>query len=467
MFLRTLSPLLLLAAAVSAQTGPFQDGELLIYNPNGNDPQLLRVDPSTGQAAVLHHDNFTWGGWADSMVYDPYRGAVVASMSFPPDPYWKERPWVLGSDGSAVAIPGIEDEVLNGMEAIGDGRIYFQRNVLGNAAIEYFDASNQIHVLMDETGLAPVSLEIEHMVYDPVGNALIASANPWWTGVNCTASDQNALYRLPLSPDGSQLAAPISCTSLVAGSLICMGLSRMPDGNIMAVFAGTTQFGFLYPEKFWSVDPTTLSASLWSESTLADLNGGLYSSRLNKVLVFEDGTNTLRSYGFGQDDNGTILNVSLPIGDGTTGYSPADTMVQLDVFGPDCLGYAANHGVGLAGSGGLVPTLGAVGCPDLGLSWSLAMGQVVGGAFGILFAGTAVTALPFKGGTFYVDGLALGLSFFVGGASGVAGAGDLNVPLVLSEPGLSGFEIVLQAGFQDPGALFGVSLSPALRVKGW
>lgn len=463
---RTLIALSLLACAAAAQTGPFQDGELLIHSPGVGGPELIRVDPSTGQAAVLT-DALYWGGWADSMVYDSYRGAVVASLSMAPDPYWKYRAWVIDSDGSAVAIPGVEAQTLHGMEAIGDGRLYFQRKVHGNTTIEYFDAANQLHVLMDETGSAPAAVALEHMVYDPVGDALIASANPFWTVGGCGDPTKNTLYRIPLSADGSQLAAPVTCVSLVAGTLNCMGLSRLPNGRILATFAGTASFGFPYPEKLWSIDPTTLGAVLWSTSDLTDLNSGVYSTRLGKAVVFEDLANELRTYGQGQGGDGTLLPVSLPIGDGTTGFSPGSNMVQLDVPGPGCQGEATSHGVGLAGAGARVPTLGAVGCPDLGLTWSLAVGQVVGGAFGIVFAGTGTTALPFKGGTFYVDGLALSVSFVVSGTPGVAGDGSLNLPLVLNEPGLAGFEIVLQAGFTDPGAVFGVSLSNALLVTGY
>lgn len=458
--------LTLAAAAVTAQTGPFQDGELLIHNPNGNDAQLIRVDPTTGNAAVLLED-FFWGGWADSIVYCPHRGAVVASLALPPDAYWQHRPWVVSWDGTTTSIPGIFAERLSAMEAIGDGRIYFQREGFGTTTIEYFDAANQLHVLMDETGLAPAAVEVEHMVYDPVGNALIASSNPWWSTGNCSGTQSNTIYRIPLSPDGSQLAGPVTCTPLVAGSLICMGLTRQPNGNILAVFAGTTTLGFQYPEKIWSIDPTTLSASLYSNSALIDLNGGVYSAQLGRAILLDDTANVLRTHTLGQGGSGTLLPVSLPIGDGTTGFSPASDMTILDVSGPSCVGYSTTFGVGLEGSGGLVPTLAGVGCPDLGSPWSLAVTQALGGAFGYLFVGTSVNAVPLKGGTFYVGGLALSLPVVTSGTPGFAGAGELNLPAMITDPTLAGVELVFQAGFVDPGALANATLTNALRVAGW
>ncbi len=452
------------APSAASQTGPFQDGELLIRNPNGSSPKLIRVEPSTGQAAVLIEPG-GWGGWADSMVYDPHRGGVVACISLPPDPFTGYRLWVIDSDGSAVAIPALFGVVVHSLEPTVDGRLYFQRSGFGNTTLEYLDAANQLHVLMDETGLAPAAVEVEHLVYDPVGNVLIGSASSGWSSGSCGDPTMNTIWRIPLSADGSQLSGPVTCTPLAASSLNSMSLSRLPNGRILATYAGTNPFGFTIHEKMWSIDPATLGAVLWAESDLADINAGVYSTRLDRAVLFYDTTNELRTYAQGQGGGGTPLPVSLPIGDGTTGFSPADNMVQLDVLGPGCIGYTANHGVGLAGTGGLVPTFGAVGCPDIGETWSLSIGQVVGGAPGVIFVGLGVTALPFKGGTFYIDTLLLTLGIAVGGTPGVAGAGSLNLPVLITDPNLAGIEFVLQTGFQDAAGPSNASLSNALRFK--
>jgi hypothetical protein len=467
---RTPALALLLAASLSggalAQTGPFAAGEIIIHNPNGNDAELLRVDPTTGQTAQLAPFTY-WGGWADSLEYDPYRGGLIVPMSYGQASTFDYQPWVVQGDGSAVPLPGIVGDYVHGLAPAADGRLYFQRGFGPGTQIEYYDAGNSLHVLMDETGAAPVSLAVEHMLYHAPSNALLVSQNPWWSGAGCTGTTENSIYRLPLTADGSQLAGPITCTSIIASSLSIMGLDWLPDGRVLVTSSGTTTLGFAYPDKLWAVDPVTLSSSLWSQCDPADLNGGVYSDALGKAVVFYDNPNELRTFGAGQGGGGTTLPTTMPIGDGTTGFSPASNMTDINALGPGCAGYALEHGVGLAGTGGRVPTLGAIGCPDLGLTYSVVIDQARGGAVGVLFVGLGTISAPFKGGTFYVGGLVFTLDLVMSGALGATGKGQMNLPVLLTDPAFSGLEIVLQAGFADAAAVKGASLSNALRVAGF
>lgn len=46
--------LTLLAGPALAQSGPWQGGEIIIYNHNNQNRQLLRINPDTGHGAARH-----------------------------------------------------------------------------------------------------------------------------------------------------------------------------------------------------------------------------------------------------------------------------------------------------------------------------------------------------------------------------------------------------------------------------
>jgi hypothetical protein len=225
--------------------------------------------------------------------------------------------------------------------------------------------------------------------------------------------------------------------------------------------AGTSSFT---GDKLISVDPWTLAISGWAHPTQWDINGGCYSSRIGKAVILDDGTNELRTFAPGQNDAGTQLVCDVPLGDIQTGYSPSESMWEIDVNGPGCFGSAIPFGAGLAGSNAIVPLLGVVGCPDVGSPFTISIDNVLGSAPGLLLAGPAPAAIPIVGGFLYVDPILQMEPFTVSGPLNNPGVGSFGLPIFVTDPAVTGLVIFLQAGFVDPGAVQGFSLTNGLKL---
>jgi hypothetical protein len=453
---------LLLIAPAPAQTGPWTDGELVVRSvlPSSQTQAIYRIAPETGHGVELV-SGFYWGGWAGSMVFDPYRDALLTSMSLPPDPYWREELWVVSHDGSTVVIPGFTDVPLRALAPIGDGRVYFQRHQGNpNWEVEYLDASNQVHTLMDDTGAVPFSFSVEHMLYHAPTNSLIATNSGWWSPNDCVTG-LSSVFRIPLSPDGSQVAGPVTCASVAGVSNNIMSMDYLPGGDILLNMAGSQYFD----DTLRRLDPLTLATTIWAQPGPPDLNGAVWSARIGRAVVLDDGANVLRAYLPGQAGGGTVISADVPVSPGTSGYSPAETMTRVDLNGPGCVGTSHAFGTGVAGKGGFVPSLGAVGCPDIGKPFSLSIDDVVGGGVGALAVGFTAGAVPIAGGTLYVVPISSQLPVVAGGDPDAAGAGSYSMPLLFPDPAFAGFTVYLQAGFFDAGAVQGISLSNGLLLS--
>jgi len=122
-------------------------------------------------------------------------------------------------------------------------------------------------------------------------------------------------------------------------------------------------------------------------------------------------------------------------------------------------------GAGLAGSGGLVPTLAFGGCPTLGSSGTLDTAGALGGAPGALFVGRRRVDRPFLGGVFHPGPEAWLHLHMADGTPGAAGAGSSSYAFGLpTDPSLVGVRFTAQAAYADPGALHGVSLTAGLTI---
>ncbi len=156
-----------------------------------------------------------------------------------------------------------------------------------------------------------------------------------------------------------------------------------------------------------------------------------------------------------------------------TGFSSAatnlvsgDTNVSIDIFVRSrCWVEFQSFGMGLAGSGGIVPSLSGKNgaCVE---GFSLAIDQVLGGAAGLLFIGAAELAQsPVLGGTFYIDlgAPVVAVALVVSGRSGIIGTGSFSFPAADATP-IDGSTIVMQFLAADPGAAAGVSMTNAIRV---
>ena len=451
---------LALCPAPAAQTGPFQDGELLVHKQLFGQPEaFLRVVPETGASAALI-SGFVAANTPGGFVFDSFRNAVVASISQPPDFPLNYKPWVIAHDGTSVALPGISFQGLRALCSKGDGKLYFQRST-GSTTIEYYDAGNQLHTLLDAAGQAPFQLSVQHMLYDAPGNALIATVTWSSFGIGCVAG-MNTVYRIPLSADGTRVGGGVTCAPYLSGLQEINGLDALPDGRMLITLSsGVANVN----GRLAVVDPATLSVTPWASPAPTNLRGGVYSARLGKAVVFDTFFAVLRRYGAGDTGDGVLLTVSQAFDDGIAGANSTQRIVEIDALGPACNGFHTTYGSGKAGTGGFVPKLSATGCPDLGEPWSIVISDAVGGAGGLLFVGFAPASLPFIGGQFLVGSVVLEVPIVVGGLAGSAGTGSLAIPVLLNDPLLLGFDLYLQAGFFDAGASFGASLANGLHFQ--
>lgn len=475
--LRTVSAItralfLFTATPAIAQTGDWTEGEIIVRSTIATSGQaaLLRVVPESGATAVLTTTQH-WGGWAGSMVFDSHRGGLLSNMSQPPDGTFTYRLWLVSHDGTSTAMPGFTGN-LKALASAGDGRVFFIRytsSTQGPATIEYFDANDSIQSLKQSDGITPFQADVEHLLYDPSSNALIGSSSAQWAATHCSTTG-SSLYRYPLSADGLRVEGPIVCTSVPTSLLFgdIMALDHLPDGNVLV----TTATAFLgAPHAMLSVNPVTLAVNSWATPSQHDINGGVWSARLGRAIFHANSGSAwwipdgLFSLGAGEASFGVAIPTGLPL-PGGGGFSPYENMVEVDLLGPGCHGFQIPYGVGLAGKSGFVPMLGVIGCPDIGNVFTLAIDGVVGGASGVLIAGIAAGSVPFLGGTFHVGGpLLVVIPLTVGGTPGLANAGSLALPAVLTDPVLIGLDIHLQGAFVDVAAIQDVSLTHGLRLQ--
>lgn len=117
------------------------------------------------------------------------------------------------------------------------------------------------------------------------------------------------------------------------------------------------------------------------------------------------------------------------------------------------------YGVGLAGTGGLEPKLSGAGVPQLGGSVTINVSDGLASTGGVMVASPGQAHLPIFGGAVLVFPFAI-VDMFVldpGGAGGVT----YTIPLM---PALVGVPFYAQAGFLDPGAVQGVSMTHGLKL---
>ncbi|HEX5011208.1 MAG TPA: hypothetical protein VFY71_12495 [Planctomycetota bacterium] len=457
---RPLFALALLSATATAQTGPWKDGELIVrMNPGGSFENVIyRIDPQTGHGAMLA--DTTYLGTAGSAVFDNYRNGVLAYCSVPPDSWALQSLWLFAADGTATKL-GLSGAYPGALAPTGDGRIFFQRDdVVWWPQIEWLDASNVAHVLMDSTGTAPYQHTVDAMIYSPAQNALFAAtregAPDACSGALCS------VLRIPLSADGTRVGGAVTCTTWDGGGTENpTNFDELPGGDLLLTFNSS----YVAPDKFQRVNAATGALSTFAKCIPHDVDGGVWSPAVSRIIIINDGTNQLETYTAGDDGTGDALVTDVPVSGFTSGTGPGNLIFEVKLGGPGCAGLLAPYGAGLGGKGGFVPVLAGAGCPDVGNGFAITIDHAVGGASGLLFVGLSQAALAFKGGTFLVGSLALQVPLAVGGAPGQAGAGFLSLPGAILDPALIGIDIYLQAGFQDGAAVKGASLSNGLRLQ--
>jgi hypothetical protein len=461
-----LAPLTLSALACPglAQTGPFQNGDILVRTSASAGININRVNPLTGNGATLANAIY-WSRWAGSMVYDPYRDALLVNASFAQDTTFYARLWSIDGRGKRDELPGWGLKSLRAITPTGDGRIFLMEHQSSIAAgpMRWIDAQDNIHTLLDASGLQPLTFPVEHMLYHAPSNALIASNSGWWASNDC-ASNGVSFFRIPLSADGTRVGGPITCSAYSDNTPEVMGLDWLPSGAVLATLATGGPTG---AQRLVTVDPLSLAVQSYANPSVNDINGGAYIDALGEAVILDDGINQLRRIpaGLGAPNQGAIIPTNVPLGDASTGYSPHESMVAVRGVSGHCSGYADVYGQGVTGAAGYRPSLSLTGCPDLGNLVTLQVADARGGALGFLGVSLAPAALPYKGGTLLVAPSAAVIPFQASGTPNQYGAGRFSLPITLSQPALVGFSIYTQVLFADDNAPFGASMSNGLEIR--
>lgn len=248
---------------------------------------------------------------------------------------------------------------------------------------------------------------------------------------------------------GDQLVAT-TVKNLVITSNIDLGNLVLPPG---VTLSGTVKNGLAVP--LGNVDVDVRSSTTGIAVTLC--NDNTSSAGTFAVIV-----------PMGSFDVTFTPTVNLPYSALTIDSAVVSGATILNGTLLDCP-FPTNYGAGLAGSGGLVPVIGASGgAPYVGNSgWTINMSNALGGASGTLILGFGQAALPLKGGTLLVN--ISGPNFLIGlpmiGAPGVPGAGGLNLTLSIPDtPVAVGINFNAQLVVVDPAAPQGIAFSDGLDV---
>lgn len=452
-----LAALPLLATASNGQASPFVDGELIVRVQDIAPDSIYRIDPLTGVGTPLVQDLFAGYGGPGSMVYDPYRDGVVVYTSYVPWGVFEPRLLLVRADGFLTDL-GFAGEDITSMAPVGDGRIYLRRA----GTLSVLDPDNTLSVVPDSLG-QPVTMGLEHMVYDSATNSLIGVARGNSTALPCDGSGVVSVHRLPLSALGRELSGTPDCMSLVTQALSPIGFDVFDDGTLLLSFGDRSQSG---EREHYRIDPTNMTASLWGTSSPSDIDGIVWSQTLQRVVLLDDWANVLRTYGQGQQGEGQVLATSIPVGGQTTGVSTTNRMIDVNRPPTACPGEVSAYGTGLAGTGGQVPSLGAASCPALGAPLTLTVTEGVGQGNGWMVFGTAQAATPIVGGTLLVaTPFSATRAFLLDGFPGQAGAGFAQVELTLPNSiSLLGVPFYAQAAIKDSGGPAGWALTQGLEM---
>lgn len=463
---------LVLAAAASAQAGGFTTGD--VWESNDalavQGAALIRIDPLTGVTTGMHTSSNQNGGGC--LAFDTYRHRLIWRASVPDKP--GQHIWQVNGAGQ-VSDTGITIS-LGWFAPAGDGRVFAIENTGGPQFMDWIDAANRNHRLLDPTGTTVYSLpagtftNVRGMAYDAGTNALYVCSH-----IDCDGLGHQKIVmgKLALSADGTRVLGPPTCASIdiTSGFIeVPTALSHLPNGSLLVVCIAPTQVPDVPLPSLLSFDPAAMSFSTFALTGVQAqndpyiLNDGVWSSALNAALILDTFMDKLRVFAPGSSGNGSAIT---PTGPGVSSIGGTSEAEQLAEISPaPCSGAWVPYSVGLAGKGAFVPTLMGTGCPMPGASLTLKVADVVGGAGGTLFVGLASAATPFKGGIFAVGALTLTAGIGVGGASGVAGAGTLNLPAALpANPLLTGVSVYMQCGFSDVAAVKGVSLTQGLQME--
>jgi hypothetical protein len=148
-------------------------------------------------------------------------------------------------------------------------------------------------------------------------------------------------------------------------------------------------------------------------------------------------------------------------GDGDEDVVAASVVRNRSLEGP-AAGSKRQYGAGLAGSGGMIPTLGEAGPFRMGMPCELRVTGAVGGSLGIMAMGDQPIDVPAFGGSLLVNPVFF-WTFIASGPFGEPGAGTYVLPWTVTPP-MAGITFYKQAGLIDPAAPQWIAITNAIRV---
>ncbi len=428
---------------------------------------IIRIDPVSG-ATSLVAGPFGFQSYHDMVAYDPYRDRLVFPAAAPDPTTDPVQLWEMDAAGTMQPL-GVVGQWLAALAPTGDGRIYHRQVGVPAGRVRYLDAANQLHDLMDATGTQPFTfvpgffLQYQHLLYHEPTNSLLAAArhaNP--TCGTGALSQAVAVFRAPLSVDGTRVVGPVTCNHFEVSSSgeVPVGFSRMSDGDLLMVC--DTNSGLSEP-RLLRVDPFTLAISTFASNGhvgAAATNAGCFSSTIGRAVILDTGNDVLRTFGQGESGDGIILPAGAqPV---SPGGSSGEVATMIEINRAPCTGSYSLYGTGLAGSGGFVPAMSATGCPEAGGNIALHVTSGFGGANGALLVGFSQLSLPVLGGTLLVNP-AFTAPIALSGTPGTAGDGNLSIPLAVGSPSI--LQWYFQAILLDPGAVQSLSMSNGLGMS--
>ncbi|HEX6883546.1 MAG TPA: hypothetical protein VF530_09205 [Planctomycetota bacterium] len=274
------------------------------------------------------------------------------------------------------------------------------------------------------------------------------------------------------TPNDSTNSLGAFSTVVPAGTLdieLCPSLaSRLVAKGLRQTVSATTNLGTI------TLDPgVLLSGTVRNFAGVAVLNADIdvSASGIGKVLTCNDNSSATGAYAVVVPAGTLRVTFNPPSYDVGLGRDLEKNLVVgadtvLDGVLPAC-DPATNYGNGLAGTGGLVPRLRmSPGVPSLGnKDIGFRLRNARGGSTGFLIVGFAPASNPVLGGTVLVSPQnAFIVPIALGGASGVAGEGTLDIPPQFS-PALIGIDFFAQFFVHDPLAAQGWSFSNGVTFR--
>ena len=310
--------------------------------------------------------------------------------------------------------------------------------------------------------------------FDAYANGTVLNGVGGWKGWDNNAAVAGVVTnarRISL-PNSMQLDGSVQTDAVHPGSNATSGkwlltlkqrieLGDLGGGNVYVIGNSVYNDGGPYT---WTIQ---ISATNSGTIVNDDIRGGnlpvIYNRWVEYCIIIDLDNDTCTTYYDGQLlSSGTYSNGGPVVFDNLDLYSSGGACNFDDVnFRP--AGTFTNYGTGLAGSGGITPTITGADAPNVGKKLKIEVGSGIGGGQGVLLLGTAQLSFPFFGGTLLVLPDLPSLTYTLDGAGNGMGTKTLSIGIP-NNPNLAGANVYGQALTIDAGAAQGISFTDGLCV---